>query len=657
MAALLANPNLKLIIFGGKGGTGKTTSAAAAALHFHGLDPKKRILVISTDPAHSLGDSFDIAIGNKMTPVVQNVWALEIDANQLYQEHMERNGDVIKEIANRGTVFDRDDIESFFAQSLPGLDELMAITKIADLLKAGKYGLIILDTAPTGHTLVLLSLPERMEQFAGVMELMMDKYHYVLKSLTRRDKRDECDQYIAAQKEDVRRVRQLLSNATASEFVPVTIPEPMSIFETERSVKGLREHNIAVNSIIVNRVIEERRECPFCSARWGEKEGYVREIREKFAAYNLVWMPLFPHDIGGTEGLTEYSRLLFSEAEYKPAPAKVEFAPQAFSLPRGNLRDLLEREAPNLIIFGGKGGVGKTTVAAANALYLAGHNPDKKVLVFSADPAHSLSDSFEQHIGREITPISGVSNLYALEIDAPQMLEDFKQEYRDDVRDAFRQMLGARMDLPFDREIIEKLIDVIPPGVEELMALKRIMDLRKEGEYDIYVMDSAPSGHLIRLLELPHLIRDWLKAIFKVLLKYKGVVKLTGPTERLVELSRDIRITLDALANPLETEFVMVTIPEKMGVAEMGDLSASVANLKVPSRHTIINMIIPPSECGFCAAKRRNQQKHIEEIVERLRGQTTVIPIPLLPHDIRGLEHLGQLAEIMYAKVLVDAKK
>ena len=157
----------------------------------------------------------------------------------------------------------------------------------------------------------------------------------------------------------------------------------------------------------------------------------------------------------------------------------------------------IEKEELDYLIFGGKGGVGKTSMAAANALYLARNRPDKRVLLFSTNPAHSLSDSFEQPIGNKITPISGVPNLYALEMNGIQLLEEFKQDYRDEINEAFEQFLGdSGVDIAFDREIIEKLIDVIPPGVEELMALKKVMDLRKEGEYNIYVMDSAASGHL-----------------------------------------------------------------------------------------------------------------------------------------------------------------
>ena len=648
MNKFLANPNLKLIIFGGKGGSGKTTSATATALHLSKLNPEKRILVMSTDPAHSLGDSFDIVIGNKLTPIVENVWGLEIDANELYEQYLDKNGEVIKEIANRGTIFDREDIESFFTQTLPGLDELMAVIKIANLLRAKEYDLIVLDTAPTGHTMVLLSLPEQMDKFLDIMEMMMDKYHYVMRAMVHRIVRDECDEYINSQREDMRRVRETLMNSKETEFVPVTIPEPMSIAEIEKALETLKGYKIPVNSIIVNRVIGEEKECPFCSARWAEKEKYMREIEKRFAGYNLVKMPLFAHEIRGREDLTRYGELLFGADVSYEAEAKQSHLPQAFPLPKGNLGDLLEKEELDFLIFGGKGGVGKTSIAVANAFYLARHKPGKRVLAFSTNPAHALSDSLEQYIGNRITPISGVDNLYALEINGIELLEDFKKDYREGIDEIFGQFLGGSgVNIVFDREIMEKLIDVIPAGVEELMSLRKIMDLRKEKKFDLYVMDSAASGHLIRFLQLPHIIRDWLKVTFRMLIKYRGIVKLDRTTERLLDLSRDIRNILKVLSNPQETEFVMISIPEEMGVAEMEDLSSSIADLKMPSSHTIINMIIPPTRCAFCKLKRESQQKYIEKIAQRLDGQT-IIPIPLLPHDVRGLENLSELAEIMY---------
>lgn len=648
MQNFLANPDLKLIIFGGKGDSGKTTSAAATSLYLSKVNPEKRILVMSTDPAHSLGDSFSIAIGNKITPMKENLWGLEIDSDELLEEYKARHGEVMKKIADRGTYLDREDIESFFDKSLPGLDEVMAIIRIADLLKAGEYDLIILDTAPTGHTMVLLSLPQKMEQWIHIMDMLMAKHRYVMKTMVGRYKRDKCDEFLDSQMNDIKRVRLLLVNARSTEFIPVTIPEPMSIYEVEKAVKTLKKYRIVVNSIIVNRVIEGDGRCPFCSARRQGRKKYMREIEEKFAPYNLVKMPLFLYEIRGVGSLTEYSQILFGEREYA-LPTKVEVLPQVTPLAKEKLSNILEKNL-KLVIFGGKGGVGKTSIAAASALYLARHKRDKKVLAFSTDPAHALSDSLEQHIGNEITQISGVDNLYALEIDGTQMLEDLKQGYRDDIDEVFERFLGGSgVDIKFDREVLKELLGLPPPGLDELMALRKIMELMKEGDYDLFVLDPAASGHLIRFLELPHLVQDWLRSVFTLLLKYRGAVKLTKAAESLLDLSRDIRKILETLADPQQTEFVMIVIPEEMGLAEMEDLAESITKLKIPCSHTVINLIIPPTECSFCAAKRKEQQKYIQEIEAKLSDHT-VAQIPILPHEIRGLESLSELAEIMYGR-------
>jgi len=317
-------------------------------------------------------------------------------------------------------------------------------------------------------------------------------------------------------------------------------------------------------------------------------------------------------------------------------------------LPTGDLSHILERE-PSFVICGGKGGVGKTSIAAASALYLAQRKPDKKVLAFSTDPAHALSDSFQQHIGNQVTPIAGVDNLYALEIDGTQMLENLKQQYQDDIDEAFNKFLGGTgVDIKFDREIMKELLSLSPPGLDELMSLQKIMELMQEGNYDFFVLDSAASGHLVRFLELPHLVREWLKAAFRLLIKYRGVVKLNKATQLLVDLSKDTRKVLALFSDPQRTEFVMITIPEEMAVAEMGDLAKSIADLRIPCSHVVINMIVPPTDCSFCVAKRTEQQGCIRKIEAKLPDHT-IVPVPLLPHDVRGLENLRQLAEIMYA--------
>jgi len=645
----LDNPDLHFILFGGKGGSGKTTSAAATALHLSKNKPEKKILIISIDPAHSLGDSFDLIIANKTTHIAGNIWGLELDANELLEKYKAEYGAIIKKIAERGTYFDREDIENFFVMSLPGLDEVMAIIKIANILNSKEYDIIILDTAPTGHTTVFLSLPEKMEKWVEVADMMMEKHRYMARRFVGKYVKDECDEFLESQKNDVSKVKKLLTDSKTTEFVPVTIPEPMSIYEVERLVQLLENDRIPVNSVIANRIIMQDNKCNFCLARKKEQEKYVKEIEEKFGFYNLLKMPLFPNEIRGIEDLTLYGEILFGENGHKSYLPSTTTSVKISPLPQGGMEDILEKNL-KLIIFGGKGGVGKTSIASASALRLARYNKDKKVLIFSTDPAHALSDSFNQPIGNKFTLVNGTDNLYALELDASQMLEDLKEEYRGDIEEAFDKFASSGMDIKFDKEVMEELITLSPPGLEELMALKKIIELMKTSDYDLFVMDSAASGHLFRFLETPDIVREWLKTVFRLLIKYKGVINLSRihSVESLLDLSRDVRKIQETLANPETTEFVMITIPEEMGVREMKDLSSALHNLKIPYSHTIINMIIPLSDCNFCTAKRQEQQKYIQSIESKVNNG--VIYIPLFLHGVRGKESLNELAEIMFSK-------
>ena len=603
-------------------------------------------MLMSTDPAHSLSDSLDVAIGNKLTAIVSNIWGLEIDAAQLYREYMDKYGAVIQKITQRGTLLDKVDIEQFAPLSLPGLDEVMAITRIAYLVRAKEYDLIILDTAPTGHTLVLLSLPEKIEQWLRLLDQMMGKYRYLFKTMAGRYKKDECDEFIESQKEEIKGVRRLLTDPHGASFVPVTIAEPVSISEVQRLVGVLKRDKIPVHSIIINRVMQGDSQCPFCLSRRQQSEKYLQEIKEKFSPYELIETPLFPHQIRGVESLLEFAEFLFSQRKYLSSP-RGEAISEATSSSQGGLSDILAREL-HLLIFGGKGGVGKSTLAAAGALYLAQHRPERKVLLFSTDPAHALSDVFRQPIGNQIQRISGIENLFALEMDGTQLLEAFKGRYRDVMDQAFTELAGGGADIKFDREISREFLSVSPPGLDELMAMMKIMELMQAGEYDFFVMDSAASGHLLRFLELPSLVQDWLKAAFHVVQKYKGVAKLTGAMELLLDLSRGVRQVREKLTDAAWTEFVMIAIPEAMGVAEMGDLAASIARLRVPSAHTIINMVIPWSDCGFCTVKRKEQQQYVREIQAKLPHHAVML-MPLFPHEVRGVEPLGKVAEIMFA--------
>ena len=702
------NKDLKLIFFGGKGGVGKTTMAASAALYLAQSNRnEKKVLIVSTDPAHSLSDSFGIEIGDCVTPIpykkggrgqgpirdpqsaISNLYARELDTSRLADEFKGKNEAVIKKLADRGTYFDQQDIAEFFNLSLPGMDEVMAIIEMANFLRDGAYNILIMDTAPAGHTVRMLNLPEQMQKWVEVMDLMQHKHRYMSTHFTGKSYvKDECDIFLDELSSDIDRVKKLLSNSRTTRFVPVTIPEPMSIYETERMLGSLEKINIPVKEIIVNRVMESDG-CEFCRLKKEDQKEPIGEIEDKFSRYSLIKVPLFPVEIQGIDELKRLADCLSG----KPRPIEITKVK-----PPGEEQGKCLSLNPDLefILFGGKGGVGKTTLASAVALYTAGKYPEKRILIFSTDPAHSLSDSFGIEIGDNVTPISVVSdewsvgseqgtgdrrqeagdrrpgtvinpqsairnpqsvvrnpqsaihtNLFGLEINADKLFEDFKKNFKEEIEGVFDRFLGGRIDIKFDREVMTELVTLAPPGLDEIMALNTIMDLRKEEKFDLFILDTSPTGHLLRFLELPDMVREWLRAFFRLLLKYKGLVKLTSAAEKALAMSRNIRRIQETLSNSERTNFVGITIPESMGVLELERLVGALDKSRIPCNNIAINMVVPQTDCDFCSLRRTEQQRYIKEIHSKYPDHI-VTEIPLLSQEIRGMENLSKVGEILF---------
>jgi len=643
--SFLSDENLKLLLFGGKGGVGKTTVATATALYWAGRGPERKILVVSTDPAHSLSDSFDQPIGDELRPIagVPGLFALEMDAGRRLEDFKRQHGEVIKTIADRGTYFDQADIAAFFDLSLPGVDELMGVIEVADIVREGRYDLVILDTAPTGHTLRLLALPQLMEDWLRVLDLMLKKHRYMVSVMTRhRYRPDETDAFLEHMSADLGRLRALLRNANSTEFVPVTILEAMSIEEMTRLLGALERLRLRVRTVVVNRVVTPR-ECPYCEARRRGQERYLEELKGRFSAWNLVLVPLLPQEVRGQEALERYAQAMLGKEIGKwgdkeiPSPLLRSPAPPLPCSPAPPAQQ-------QLILFGGKGGVGKTTIATATAIHLARGNEGKKILLFSTDPAHSLSDSLDQEIGNQITPVAGAAGLFALEMEATELLEELKQEYLAVIVEVF-DSFGDSFDAPFDRPVMEELISLTPPGLDELMALMKIMDFMEGGQFDRYILDLAPTGHALRFLETPGMVRQWFITFFRLLLKYQGVVRLTQVATWLRDKSKQLRRVEQLLPNAERCQFIAVTIPEAMAVLETGRLLHRLADLSVACRRVVVNMVVPPTACAFCTTMRDEQQQYLEQLGALAPG---LIQVPLFPHEIRGSAGLDKLARALY---------
>lgn len=300
--------------FGGKGGVGKTTAASATALFLlNKLKPDNSILLFSTDPAHSLSDSLGVKIGNRLVKVAEHkgakLIAYEMDAALALERFREAHGKVLAEIAERGTLLDEEDINELLNLSLPGLDEVMSLFELSELDRARKYAHIVVDTAPSGHTSRLLRLPEVFTRMVHALDRMGEKHRYMIQHFARRKVvADEVDLFLQDLTARIQSVRNLLYDPRQTSFTLVTIPEAMSVRETERYLELLREQGVPVVDLIVNRVEQEHDACVYCKARVKSQRPWLREIEKKFGDLQLHYVPLQVEEVRGIGQLAKIGR-------------------------------------------------------------------------------------------------------------------------------------------------------------------------------------------------------------------------------------------------------------------------------------------------------------------------------------------------------------
>ncbi|MFQ5873582.1 MAG: ArsA family ATPase, partial [Dehalococcoidia bacterium] len=616
----------------------------------------------SIDPAHSLADSFDCSIGPTRTQIEgrPNLSALELEPGKLLVELKERNDRQIRTLVDRGGILKQVDMKEILSLSLPGMEQTMTFVEIVKMLKPtwprpSQADLIILDTPPSGHALRLLLLPESASRWVDSFDVALRHYHkfHPAKYDMMGQPRDLTDQFVQSLRRGLEAASALMKNAKECEFVPVMIPESLSISETEDLLASLEGLGIPVSSIIVNK-IEGDGECDFCSSRANAQAESIAGIGECFPRYNLVCLPLCPHEVRGIDDLTDLGETLSGGACEYPSyqPNMPSFNASTFA--RANISEILERDL-RFITFNGKGGVGKTTIAAATALGFAKRYTDRKVLVYSLDPAHSLADSFDCPVGDRVVNIPGSENLYAAEVDPVKLQEQFLDEYKAIIVDAFdtweERMRGSTLELRLDRNTMVTFAKTSPPALGELLALENLTELAESERYDLCVLDTAPTGHLLELLEFPQLVRDWLSKAYRGLIKYhidRPLPNLQALGDKMMKSVIAIRDIRQALTDPQKSALVVVTIAESMAIEETKRLLASLAELEIPSRHVIFNMMVPPSECIACSSRRMEQKGYVQQLVDWNSSNLLFGEVPLFPREIKGIDNLAELSALLY---------
>ncbi|MFH1237653.1 MAG: TRC40/GET3/ArsA family transport-energizing ATPase [Candidatus Aenigmatarchaeota archaeon] len=312
----LGKKETQFYLFAGKGGVGKTSIAAATALYFAGK--KKKTLIISTDPAHSLTDSFEKKIGGDIVDVSRNLSAVEIDPKKAMEEYKQKIApkmdklDFLKGL-DLGDAFD-------FAGNTPGIDELAAFDKFMQYMQSKEYDVIVFDTAPFGHTLRFLSLPDLLDSWVGKMinirlklSGMMNMFKKFVPFGDAGDDSKLGTEQLELVKTRIAEARKILGDKKRTRFNLVLIPEAMSIYESERSVKTLAEYGIPVNSIYVNQLIPENTKCAFCSERRKMQQERLKEIRSKFKGLSVAQVPLYNREVKGMSMLATVGKELYSK--------------------------------------------------------------------------------------------------------------------------------------------------------------------------------------------------------------------------------------------------------------------------------------------------------------------------------------------------------
>jgi arsenite-transporting ATPase len=260
-------------------------------------------LPLFCDGAQKIGDEIRELKG------IKNLSALEISAEKALSKFKIEYEDQIKKILDTSTYLDQEDIDSILALPIPGIDEVMGFKTIVDLIEEAKFDKYIVDTAPTGHALRLLTLPGLLDDWIKVMAKMRWKYRYMVETFAGKYKPDEGDDFLLSMKKTVKRIENLLRDQNRCEFIAVTIPEDMAILETERLINNLNTYGIKVRQLVINNVIESQ-DCEFCRERRKEQERYINQIRKKFSNLKTTIVPLQAREVKGIDTLNNFSRLL-----------------------------------------------------------------------------------------------------------------------------------------------------------------------------------------------------------------------------------------------------------------------------------------------------------------------------------------------------------
>jgi arsenite/tail-anchored protein-transporting ATPase len=574
----------KFVFFTGKGGVGKTSLACATALGL--AEDGWRVLLVSTDPASNVGQVFGTEIGGKIRPIeaVKGLEALELDPEAAAEAYRERIvGPMRGTLPERALQSIAEQLSGACTTEIAAFDEFTALLTDGELVD--RYDHVVFDTAPTGHTIRLLKLPGA---WSGFLEEGKGDAS-CLGPLAGLEKQRE--RYAAAV--------DRLADATTTRLVLVARPSTSALAEAARTAAELEAIGLANQHLAINGALTADAEDDALARSLAARDtAAITAMAPALARLPRTTFSLRGENLVGIDALDRFVR-----GAPVPAPETVPAGAAMFDLPTlSTLVDAIEQDGKGLVMFMGKGGVGKTTLAAAVATELAGRGHD--VLLSTTDPAAHLSATLDGE----------VPSLTVERIDPEAETERY--------RAGVLATRGKELD-DAARAMLEE--DLRSPCTEEIAVFQAFSKVIRESTRRFVVMDTAPTGHTLLLLDATGAY-------------HRDVVR------HAEEGARGRMVTpMMRLQDPAQTKIVIVTLAETTPVLEATKLQTDLRRAGIEPWGWIVNASLAASPTTDPLLRQRGVAE--QGLIERVRGDLTsrTAVVPLRGEDPVGAEGLRAL--------------
>lgn len=624
--------------FAGKGGAGKSTLATAHAHNLLESAGKERILLLSLEAPGGTADLLKKKLSPKPAKLAPGKGAgglsvAEVALAELEAQFLKQIKPLVLAAVTKGAVLADDELKKLLEASLVNLGEVALMFHLLELSEGKDFDHVVVDGLSTTHTLRQLDHPANLRRLAAMIRGERPSRG------NKKEVRPASPIDELANRADA--ALAMLKDPKRFGLYLVTIAEPVADAQTRLLVKGLADRGVPLVEIVAN-MIEDGKASREVANRRGLQAPHVRKYQSLHPKVDLL-----QRRIVGPRGQEEVKKfgkewasgketkaLAFSPAEAPPALVRAPSMPPIAAPPLPPTR---------FIFFVGSGGVGKSSCAAAAAVTLT--EKEGPVLLISTDPSHSLSDVLQSRLTDTETQVKGTKGLYAREIDFATWFGNLRKKFKELAEPIFGPEAKGEA-FALDKELLRNLLDAAPPGMDELAALWSLTEALVQERFKRIVIDPAPSSNSLRLLELPAVAKSWLGALHGIAAKYKA--KGAGPLLAWIEhLQKHVARFEQAILNPNECRFVVVTRGEELGVPAAERLVEDLRGKKLPVERVLVNRVLPKTTCPVTEERRKNELE-VAKLIEKRIG-LPVTMAPALGRHPAGLRELKAFRTSWYA--------